>query len=274
VTQRRSAAGRDTISLVISTVIHVGFVAALVVIPSQVRNSYETVNLTVSQSKIKQEAEPEIEPESEIEPEPEPEKTSPKPAPKPKTKEPKSPEPPPEAPPEEAPPPEDAKEAPPVFDLGDNTFATGKGQGASWSLERSEGNTKFAGVAKKDQPSVRDTKVKPAPKGKTGGTGDGYKPVPLKNLSRRPKPRDGPPPPPTYPSEARREGIEGPVVLQVFIDKKGKVRRLRVIKSPSNLLAESAKSAMLKVRWTPPLDKSGTPVDTVIIYSYRFVLDG
>jgi hypothetical protein len=31
---------------------------------------------------------------------------------------------------------------------------------------------------------------------------------------------------------------------------------------------------MLRERWRPALDRNGSPVDTVITYSYRFVLEG
>jgi hypothetical protein len=45
------------------------------------------------------------------------------------------------------------------------------------------------------------------------------------------------------------------------------------VKDPGGGLGKVARAAMLKELWTPPLDKNGKPVATVIIYSYRFVLD-
>jgi protein TonB len=98
--------------------------------------------------------------------------------------------------------------------------------------------------------------------------------VPLKNLSRRPSPKNGPVSPPPYPPEAKKEGVEGPVVLKVFIDKKGHVRKTQVVQSPHTLLAKAAQVAMGNVTWTSPLDKHGNPVDTVIVWRFRFVLDG
>ncbi len=261
---------RDFISFILSASLHVGVAAALITIPAEVRKRYDIVDMTVERRTPPKPPEPEVE---EVQEEPEPEPDQPKPAAKKKVEK-AEPEPPP--PPEEAPPPEKAEEAPPVFDLGDNTFATGTGQGAGWQLKRSEGNTKFAGVAGKQQPSVRGTKIKAAPKGKPGGkaTEAASAPVPLRDLSKRPEPRGGPPPAPPYPLEARKAGIEGPVVLQVFIDKTGKVKKTRVIKSPSDVLAQAARLAIAEVLWTPPLDKSGKPVDTVIVWTYRYVLDG
>jgi TonB family protein len=263
VSKSRFSTSRDLVSFAISVVFHVGFVIAIALIPQKIRKSRAVVDLSVST--IKPEAEAVEEPE--VIPEPEPKK---KPKKKRKTIK-ENTEPPPLAPPpEEKKLPEDAPEAPPVFDLGDNTFAEGKGQQSGWSLQRSEGNTKFAALAKDDQPSVRDTKATGDKDGKPGGTG----PVSLKNLSRRPRPRSGAVSLPSYPLEARRDGIEGAVVLQVFINREGSVYKARVIKDPGGGLGEVARLAMLKEKWTPPLDKQGKPVSTVIVYSYRFVLDG
>lgn len=265
---------RSLLSFIVSGGIHLGLAIAMLAIPQMKQETYDTVDMSVYQQK-KAEPEPEPEPEPEEAPEeepPEPEKPKIKKAPKEK---PVEEEPPPPPPPEEEAP-EEAEEAPPVFDLGDNSFAAGEGQGGSWKLQRSEGNTKFAGVASKKQKSVRNTKPVRAETGKPGGTGKStsYRPVPLKDLSERPKPKDGNVPIPPYPAEARRADIEGPVVMQVFLDKKGKVRRMRIIKTPSDILAEAAKRTMASVLWTPALDKIGNPVDTVFVYTFRFVLDG
>ncbi len=265
---------RSLSSFIISGGIHVGLAVAMMTIPQITKEKYETVDLAVHQQKPpKPEPEPEPEPEAEPpepEPEPEPKKPQLKKAPKEEVVEEEPPPPPPE---EKAP--EEAPEAPPVFDLGDNSFAAG-GQGGSWSLKRSEGNTKFAAVAGKKQKSVRNTKPVKIAQGKPGGTGkkEQYRPIPLKDLSERPKPKNGSVPTPPYPVEARRADIEGAVVMQVFLDKKGKVRRMRIIKTPSELLADAAKQTMSSVLWTPALDKIGNPVDTVFVYTFRFVLDG
>ncbi len=273
---RRYSKRRDVVSFIVSAGLHVVLVLSLALIPKESRQSYETVDIDVT-SKPKRAIEPEPEeeetPEPEPEPEPEPKKPKPRIARRPEPK-PEVVEPPPLAPPEEEKVPEKAEEAPPVFDLGDNTFATGEGQGASWSMRRSEGNTKFAALAKKEQPSVRGTRPKGDKKGKPGGTGTVYAPVPVRDLSQRPRPKNGSIAVPPYPSEARREGIEGKVVLQVFIDKKGTVRKARIMQDPGGGLGRVAQSWIKKQKWTTPLDKRGKPVDTVITYQFHFVLDG
>jgi TonB family protein len=204
-----------------------------------------------------------------IKPEPKPEPEPQAPAPKPKA--PKQEEPEPEPPPE-PPPDENKPEAPPVFDLSNDTFATQGGQGSSWALNRSEGNTKFAPVAGKNQGSVRGTAPDRGGAGKNAK--QGRKTVALKDLSRRPEPKNGRIELPAYPLDLRRDGIEGPVVLQVFIDPNGRVSQARIVKEPGGGLGKIAQASMLKELWTPPLDKEGNPVATVIIYTYRFVLDG
>lgn len=267
---RRRSAGRGSLALVLSVGFHVLFGVGLLLLPEQIRKQYDIVDLSVERKQPEQKPEEEPEPEVEPEEEPEPEPTKPKLKPQPKQPE---PEPPPAPVPDEEEAPEDAEEAPPVFDLGDNTFAAGEGQGAGWSLAKSEGNTKFAAVAGKNQKPVRGTKPKTDPEGKPGGTG-GYKPVPAKNLSQRPKPKGGSIKIPSYPTEARREGIEGRVLLQVFIDKNGRVYKVRVLKDPGGGLGRVARESMFKERWSPARDKSGNPVDTIITYTYTFVLEG
>lgn len=257
--------------IIVSGCVHAAFALFLIALPRQIVKRYDTVDMSVTNVEKKPTA---PEPE-EVEPVPEPEKSAveekvikkAKPAPVPQE------EPPPPPPPEEKAP-EEAKEAPPVFDLGDNTFAV-NGQGAGWAMARSEGNTRFAGVAKKDQAPVRETKPKFGGAQKSTGNGPqtGDTPVPLADLTRRPTPLGGPVSAP-YPTEAKKAGIEGPVVLRVLIDKTGRVRRTQVIKAPSDILAAAAELAMTDQRWTPPLDKNGKAVDTVIVWTFRFVLDG
>ncbi len=248
----------------ISLAVHVALGLALALLPERVGKTWDVVDLTVERRR----PEPEPEPLPEPEPEPEPEPDKPRPKPKVREAEPEPP-PPPEPPPAEPEPPPEAEEAPPVFDLGDNTFAVG--EGAGWALNPSEGNTKFGKVADPGQ-KVRGTKIAPRPEGKPGGSG--FRPVPAKDLSSLPvPPRDGIRIPP-YPDEAKREGIEGVVLLQVFIGKDGKVTRVRIVKDPGGGLGEVARQAMLRETWTPAKDKKGKAVDTVIPYKYRFVLDG
>ena len=247
---------RHSLALVISGCVHAVLVVALLLIPQQRSESWDVVDMSIAQKKKPPPPPPPPEEEPPAKVEPERIKVKPK------------------AKAEEPPPPPAEEEplkpvaAPPVFDLGDNTFAK-DGTGASWALGRSEGNTKFGSLAKPGQKSVRDT----SPERPTG-TGSGFKPVPAKDLSRRPEPRDGEIRVPPYPADAKREGVEGRVILQVFIGKDGAVKNVRVIKDPGGGLGAVAKTAMLEERWRPAIDKRGDAVDTVITYAYLFVLDG
>ena len=247
---------RHSLALIISGCVHAVLVVALLLVPPQRFDAWDIVDMSIAekQKPPPPPPPPEEQPPEEVEPE------QVKVKPKPKAEEPPPP------PPEEEPP--KPVTTPPVFDLGDNTFAE-DGSGASWALGRSEGNTKFGALAKPGQKPARDTSPERA-----SGDGSGFTPVPAKDLSRRPEPRDGEIPPAPYPTDARREGIEGRVVLQVFIARDGSVKNVRVIKDPGGGLGAAAKTAMLKERWRPAIDKRGKAVDTVITYSYLFVLDG
>jgi len=246
---------RHSLALVISCGVHALLIAFLLLIPAKRFAQWDIVDMSLAHKEKAPPPPPPVdEPPAKVEPE------QIKVKPKAKAEEPPPP------PPEEEPP--KPETAPPVFDLGDNTFAK-DGTGASWALGRSEGNTKFGAIAKPGQKAVRDTSPS-----LPSGTGSGFKPVPAKDLSRRPEPRDGEIRVPAYPLDAKREGIEGRVILQVFIGKDGAVRNVRVIKDPGGGLGTVAKAAMLGERWRPALDKGGKAVDTVITYAYLFVLDG
>jgi protein TonB len=246
---------RASLALFISGGVHVALIAFLLLIPTRHFQKWDIVDMAIAESRKPPPPPPPPPPTKEVEPE----------APKAKAKA-KAEDPPP-PPPEEKPP--EAKKAPPVFDLGDNTFAQ-DGSGASWALGRSEGNTKFGAVAGQGQKSARGT----APDRPSGTGSGGFKPVAAKDLSRRPEPRDGDIRVPPYPNDAKREGIEGRVILQVFIGRDGAVKNVRIIKDPGGGLGPVAKAAMLEERWRPALDKAGNAVDTVITYAYLFVLDG
>ncbi len=56
---------------------------------------------------------------------------------------------------------------------------------------------------------------------------------------------------PPYPEEARRLGIEGKVVMQIYIDDKGIVRNVEVSKSPDEKLSEASKKAIYNAKFKP-----------------------
>jgi TonB family protein len=77
---------------------------------------------------------------------------------------------------------------------------------------------------------------------------------------------------PIYTKLARAEGIEGTILLRVFIDKKGRVDRVKVIKRLGFMLDESAQKAAMQWRYTPKT-VDGVAVRSSKREEVRFVLD-
>ncbi len=79
---------------------------------------------------------------------------------------------------------------------------------------------------------------------------------------------------PKYPEEARKKGIEGEVVVQALVGKKGEVQELKVIKNESGS-AEFGKAAMDAVKqWKfKPATKKGDTVSIWIAIPVKFKLD-
>lgn len=76
----------------------------------------------------------------------------------------------------------------------------------------------------------------------------------------------------SYPLEAKKAGIAGPVVLDVLVDSGGKVREVHVVNGPGFGLNESAVEALKKFEFRPAL-KGANSVAVKIRYTYRFKLD-
>ena len=96
------------------------------------------------------------------------------------------------------------------------------------------------------------------------------KPVPVYELSKAPTFKHKIEP--KYPDRARREGIEGTVHLEILIDEKGRVRKVKVLKSPGHGLERAAISAVSKSKFNPGVI-NGKAVAVKIKIPYRFVLD-
>jgi protein TonB len=75
-----------------------------------------------------------------------------------------------------------------------------------------------------------------------------------------------------YPSESRRKGIQGAVVMDLLIDTIGKVRDATLVEGPDAELNNAALSAAKRFQFTPALIKN-QPVAVRIRYTYRFVLE-
>ena len=96
------------------------------------------------------------------------------------------------------------------------------------------------------------------------------KPVPVYELSRAPSFKNKIEP--KYPEQARKAGIEGVVQLETLIDEDGRVRKIKVLKSPGHGLEKAAILALSKSRFHPGV-VNGKPVPVKIKIPYRFVLD-
>jgi protein TonB len=212
------------------------------------------------------EPEPEPEPEALTEPEPEPE---PEPVPRRVTKRQPDPEPSDEPPPDETPPdrpPSDEPPQPPSVNFGEQNFV-GQGEGASWGMAAANGGSRM-GVYR---PGSRGggggappppTQPPPRPSWDPAGRGDISRSVQPLNEFR-----------PPYPQQAQRQFIEGVVMLEVQIRRDGTVRSVRILRDPGGGLGEAAAAAIRQVRFRPALDRQGQPVDVIISYNYRFILE-
>jgi len=77
---------------------------------------------------------------------------------------------------------------------------------------------------------------------------------------------------PVYPEFARRNKIQGTVVLEVEVLKDGSVRNIKVRRSVPGGLDEAAIEAVRKVRFQPG-KSSGQPVDVLLIIPVEFKLN-
>jgi len=76
---------------------------------------------------------------------------------------------------------------------------------------------------------------------------------------------------PEYPDVARRIGMEGSVVVQVLLDKNGKVKKAQIAKASDDVFIESALAAAQKWVFTPAL-MQGKPVTVWVSIPFRFRL--
>ncbi|MBV2168299.1 MAG: energy transducer TonB [Bdellovibrio sp.] len=74
-----------------------------------------------------------------------------------------------------------------------------------------------------------------------------------------------------YPEEAKQARVDGPVILDILIDRTGKVRDVRVVSGPGYGLNESAIEALKKFEFQPA-QKGTESVAVKIRYTYRFKL--
>ena len=111
-------------------------------------------------------------------------------------------------------------------------------------------------------PAATASAAKPAPAGdgeilKVGG--DVKEPVPLTSV------------PPAYPEEARKNRVQGKVLLEAVVDEKGIVAKVGTLESPDPALADAAVEAVK--RWTyKPATLKGKPVKVRMTITVNFKL--
>ncbi len=76
---------------------------------------------------------------------------------------------------------------------------------------------------------------------------------------------------PLYPELARKAGMEGRVIVKVWIDRKGKVKDVVILKGATEVLNEAAIKAAKQWEFTPAMMKHG-PVDVWSTLTFNFKL--
>lgn len=122
-----------------------------------------------------------------------------------------------------------------------------------------------------------------APTGKgTGGLGPapvttppppptGPRFVALRDLARRPRaPNLDDALERHFPARARQQGLSGSAVLNAQILPDGRIGAVKRVSESSAGFAEACERTLRTSRWSPPLDRTGTPVATEITYTCRF----
>jgi TonB family protein len=167
-----------------------------------------------------------------------------------------------EAPPPPAAPPAAAET---LADFTGQTL-TAEGPGAGWSSATGNGQKMNGPVGR---PGARVTRR--VVDGTPGGTGSGPPVVGLGDLSRIPvAPNLSDKLAAAYPPDARARGVEGKAVVRARITPDGHVRDLAIISETARGFGAACEVTLRESEWSPPLDREGRAVSTVIKYTCRF----
>ena len=71
---------------------------------------------------------------------------------------------------------------------------------------------------------------------------------------------------PTYPEEAKKQGIEGDVVVKVTIDENGNVTNAEIVKSPNELLNDAALGAVKQWKYEAPKEGEATTFEATVSF--------
>ncbi len=77
---------------------------------------------------------------------------------------------------------------------------------------------------------------------------------------------------PKYPELARRAGMEGTVLVRVWVDKEGKVRKVEILKSDAEIFSQPAIEAAQQMVFTPAV-QGGNPVSVWVAMPFKFKLN-
>jgi protein TonB len=75
-----------------------------------------------------------------------------------------------------------------------------------------------------------------------------------------------------YPEEALRLGVEGPVLVKIFVDEQGRVTQVTLIKGPGHGLNEAGLALARKIRFEPAVMTDGTKAAYPVTWTWNFEL--
>jgi TonB family protein len=78
---------------------------------------------------------------------------------------------------------------------------------------------------------------------------------------------------PRYPEEARKEKIQGVVVVETVIDETGKVKDIKILRAPHRSLGDATIEAVKQWTFEPAKDADGKPVAVIYIMTIKYRLD-
>jgi len=168
-----------------------------------------------------------------------------------------------------APPPSEAAPPPVAETVADfsGTTLTNDGAGAGWGSATGNGAAMAGPIG---QPGARVT-TRHVEGTSAPGRPNAPAVVAVADLSRRPEaPSLVDALERNYPAEARQSGQSGKAVVRARITAQGSVRDLLVVSETAAGVGRACRDTLSGSRWTPPLDRDGQPVATIINYTCRF----
>jgi len=171
------------------------------------------------------------------------------------------------------PPPEEPDEPPPPaaeepLDFTGTTLVAPEGD-STWTTAVGNGEAMTGPISRPGLVTGRSREG--ALGGSLGAAGEGPPLVGVGDLSSLPTP------PPLddvlqrhYPRAALTEGIEGRAVVRVRIDATGRASVVSTVSESHEGFAAACRRTVNGSRWTPPLDRNGSPVTTIIRFTCDF----